>query len=297
MIRTRSKAEILLVIVTFFWGATFVVVKEALADASPVAFIAARFLVAGGLLVLVFGRRRLSRRALGPSLVLGLLLFAGYVFQTWGQEYTTPSKCAFITAFSVVLVPLILVFVDAPLRWGSAAGALMGLGGIYLLVVPSGAGGLNRGDVLTLFAATAFAVYIVLLERYSRAHSFVDLAPAQILLVGVLGGLAWPLGIGWRIHWTGYLAAAVLLTAVFATAFAFAVQNWAQRYVPAAHAALIFALEPVFAALVSVVIIHERLGSRLLIGSALILAGVGVSERWGSGTGREPLSAERSFDD
>lgn len=283
MASVRSKAEILLVVVTFFWGATFVVVKEALADASPLVFIAARFIAAGILLFLVFGRKRPDRRALKPSLILGCLLFLGYLFQTWGQEYTAPSKCAFITTFSVVLVPLILALMGVPLRRSSAAGALLGLAGIYLLVAPSGIDGVNRGDVLTLFCAVAFAVYIVLLAGYSREHSYADLVPAQILLVGILACIGLPFGHGWRLHWTWGLGLAIALTAIFATAFAFAVQNWAQRYVPPAHAALIFALEPVFAVLVSILMTRERLGGRVLTGSALILVGMIVSERWGSG--------------
>ncbi|MGH9396837.1 MAG: DMT family transporter [Terriglobia bacterium] len=282
MASVRSKAEILLVVVTFFWGATFVVVKQALADASPLFFVAARFLVAGGLLFLIIGRRRLDRRALGPSLILGFLLFLGYVFQTWGQEYTTPSKCAFITTFSVILVPVILALMGVPLRRASVVGALLGLAGIYLLVAPSGFSSVNEGDVLTLLCAVAFAVYIVLLGHYSRDHSYQDLAPTQILLVGVLACIGLPFGHVWRVHWTGFLAAAIALTAIFPTAFAFAVQNWAQRYVPPAHAALIFALEPVFAALTSYVIIKERLGARVLLGSGLILLGMILSEVWGS---------------
>lgn len=285
----RSKAELFLLMVTFFWGATFVVVKEALADASPLAFIAVRFILAGILLFAVFGRKRLNPRVLKPSLILGSLLFAGYVFQTWGQEYTTPSKCAFITAFSVVLVPLILAFMGVPLKRWSVAGALLGIVGIYLLVAPSGIGSVNRGDVLTFFCSAAFALYIVLLAGYSQKHSHVDLVPTQILLVGVLACIGLPFGRSWRLHWTWGLALAIALTAVFATAIAFAVQNWAQRYVPPAHAALIFALEPVFAVLTSVLVIKERLGGRALAGSALIFIGIVVSSRWGGAAEAERI--------
>src|SRR5487761_188900 len=111
----RSKAEILLVVVTMFWGVTFVIVKEALNDASPLVFIAGRFTLAGILLWFAVGEWKLKRRSLGPAMALGALLFVGYFFQTWGQEYTTPSKCAFITGFSVVLVPLIVAVMGASL--------------------------------------------------------------------------------------------------------------------------------------------------------------------------------------
>lgn len=280
-LKTRSKAEILLLVVTFFWGGAFVAVKEGLADASPLAFVAARFLVAAVLLFLVYGLKRPSQKALKASLILGAVLFAGFIFQTWGQEYTTPSKCAFITTFSVVLVPLILALTGAPLKRWSAAGALLGLAGIYLLVAPSGMGAVNKGDVLTLLCAVAFAIYIVLLAGYSKLYDHAELAPPQILLVGLLACVGLPFGHSARWHWTWHLALAVTLTAVFATAFAFAVQNWAQRFVPPAHAALIFALEPVFAVLTAMVMMQEKLGGRMIAGSALILAGIIVSERLG----------------
>lgn len=278
----RSKAEIFLLIITFFWGATFVVVKDALAAASPLPFIAARFVLAGLLLFLAFGRALPKREVLRPSIILGLLLFSGYVFQTWGQEYTTPSKCAFITAFGVVLVPLILAFKGSPMNAASGAGAALGIAGIYVLVAPSGPGGINRGDLLTLGCAVAFAVYIVLLADYSQKHSSAELVPVQILLVGVLACIGLPIDREWRWHWSLGLALAIVLTAVFATAIAFAVQNWAQRYVPPAHTALIFALEPVFAVITSLAMGNERLNGRAVAGSAMVLAGLVVSGRWGS---------------
>lgn len=277
----RSRAEILLIAVTFIWGATFVIVKQALNDASPLVFLAGRFTLAGILLFLALGWKGLNRRSLGPATVLGVLLFLGYIFQTWGLVYTTASKCAFITGFSVVLVPIILALMGVRLRVGSAGGAILGLAGIYFLVSPSSGQPVNFGDVLTLFGAIAFAVYIVWVGIYAERHSFVEVAPAQIILVGFLAYAALPFDSSRKFDLTSGLTIAIVVTAVFATAFAFAVQNWAQRYIPAAHAALIFALEPVFAALTSFWVLGERLGGRVLIGSALIVAGMVVSEEWG----------------
>jgi drug/metabolite transporter (DMT)-like permease len=274
----RAKAEILLILVTFFWGATFVIVKEALYSASPLVFIAGRFTLAGVVLFCILGWRRLGLRSFGAAAVLGSLLFLGYAFQTWGQEYTTPSKCAFITGFSVVLVPLIIALTGVRLRAGSIAGALLGLAGIYFLVAPSGSDPINRGDLLTLAGSVAFAVYIVWVGIFAGRYSFVQLAPAQIILVGFLAYILLPFDPAGRFNLTAGLVAAILVTALFATAFAFAVQNWAQRYIPASHAALIFALEPVFAALTSFWVMNERFGGRALLGSGLIIAGIIVSE-------------------
>jgi drug/metabolite transporter (DMT)-like permease len=219
---------------------------------------------------------------------LGILLFTGYAFQTWGLVFTTPSKSGFITGFSVILVPLIALFLGHPLRASNAAGAGLGLLGLYFLVLPSGMGAVNRGDVLTLFGAMAFAVHIVLVGTYTRRYSFLHLAPGQILVVAVLATLAVPVAPTSTLHWTGRLVFAIVVTAIFATAFAFGTQVWAQQYTPPAHTALIFALEPVFAALTSRVVTREHMGGKVLLGSALILAGMVISEVWG-GTGPAPV--------
>jgi drug/metabolite transporter (DMT)-like permease len=277
----RTKAEVFLVVVTAIWGCTFVVVKGALADASPLPFLAARFMLAGFLLLAILGRGQVERETILPGSILGLFLFAGYLFQTWGLIYTTPSKSAFLTGFSVILVPLILML--SGFRMGSATlvGAVLGLVGIYFLVAPSGMAAVNRGDVLTLVGALSFAVHIVLVGRYTRKFSFLHLVPVQILVVGLLALIALPLVPDQTLHFTARLVVAILVTALLATGVAFSVQNWAQQYTPAAHTALIFALEPVFAALSSWLMMGERFGGRVLLGSGLILAGMVISEIWG----------------
>jgi drug/metabolite transporter (DMT)-like permease len=280
----RAKAEVLLVIVTLIWGATFVVVKGALSDASPLPFLAVRFTLAGVLLLLVMSGGLVDRQALVPGFVLGIFLFAGYLFQTTGLLYTTPSKSAFITGSAVILVPFMQVLHGFRLRGATIAGALLGLAGIYFLVLPSGLHAVNRGDILTLFCALSFAIHIVLVGSYTRRFSFRHLVPVQILAVGLLAVAALPFNWNFRLVWTVGLILALLLTATLATGFAFAVQNWAQQFTPPAHTALIFALEPVFAALTSRLVIGEKFGGKVFLGAALILAGMVVSEIWGSST-------------
>jgi len=228
------------------------------------------------------------RETLAPSAVLGVFLFTGYAFQTWGLVFTTPSKSGFITGFGVILVPLIALFYGHTIRAANAAGAILGLLGIYFLVMPSGLGAVNRGDVLTLLGAMAYAVHIVLVGKYTERHSFLHLAPGQIMVVAILATLAVPVAPAATLHWTARLVFAILVTAIFATGFAFGTQAWAQQYTPPTHTALIFALEPVFAALTSRVVIHEHLGGKVLLGSALILAGMVISEVWG-GTPPAPV--------
>ncbi len=284
----RTKAESLLVLTTFIWGSSFVIVKGALADAAPFPYLSVRFILAGLVMFGIMARGRLPRATLLPSLVLGVLLFTGYAFQTWGLTLTTPSKSGFITGFSVILVPLIALFCGHPMRVANAGGAGLGVLGLYFLVMPSGMASVNRGDLLTLFGATAFAIHIMLVGHYTRRHSFLHLAPGQIMVVAILATVAIPFAPTHTLHWTGRLIFAIVVTAVLATALAFGIQFWAQQYIPPAHTALIFALEPVFAALTSRIVIHEHLGGKVLLGSALILTGMVISEIWG-GTGPAPV--------
>ena len=161
------------------------------------------------------------------------------------------------------------------------AGALAALAGLYYLAVPAADqfAHLNRGDLLVLGGAVMFALHIISVGEYSGRHSAGALSLVQVAVMAALTLLAVPLfGIAhWqrpRVHWTAHLFAAVLVTAVLATAIAFSVQVWAQQHASPSHTAILFSLEPVFAAATSFVFFHERLGSRALAGAALILAGI-----------------------
>jgi len=276
------------VVATFIWGATFVVVKEALTDATPIPFLAVRFTLASLLLLIVMGRGQVDRHAILPGVILGLFLFAGFMFQTWGLLSTTPSKSAFITGFAVILVPIIVWFRGSRLRMPTVAGSLLGLMGLYCLILPSNLSAINRGDVFTLLGAVAFAFHIVLVGSYTRRFSFRQLVPTQILVVGLLSTLSLPFDSHLRLTWTARLILALVVTAVLATCFAITAQNWAQQYTPAAHAAIIFTLEPLFAALTSWLVTAEHFGGRFLVGAALIMAGMIVSELWGGSVPSPP---------
>jgi drug/metabolite transporter (DMT)-like permease len=210
------------------------------------------------------------------------------MFQTWGLLSTTPSKSAFITGFSVILVPIILGFHGTRPRVPTLMGSLLGLIGLYCLVLPPRLTTVNRGDILTLLGAVAFAFHIVLVGSYARRYSFRQLVPTQILVVGLLATLALPLDPNLHLQWTARLIFALVVTAALATCFAFTAQNWAQRHTPASHAAIIFTLEPLFAGLTSWAVTAEHMGGRVLMGAALIMAGMIVSELWGGSVPMPP---------
>lgn len=279
----RVKAEILLLVICIVWGASFVVVKGALADASPQVFLAIRFILAGLVcaVALRIKPRDLDRQMLGAGGILGLFLLGGYVLQVHGLLYTTPSKSAFITAFSVVLVPFLGALGGVRLRAANVAAAAAGITGLYVLLAPSRLSAMNRGDLLTLAASISFGCYIVWVGRYAERFDFRQLVPIQILVVGLGSAIGLPLDAHPRLDWTPGFTMAIAITALLSTALAFSVQNWAQRYTPPAHTALILSLEPVFTLITSRWITGERLAGRMIAGSALMLTGVLISEVWG----------------
>jgi drug/metabolite transporter (DMT)-like permease len=284
------KAHLLLLAVVFVWGSTFVVVKGALKDISPLLFNLLRMSLAALSLGLLYGRHlgQIDRKALAAGAMAGLWLATGYQFQTAGLRLTTPSKSAFITGLVVVLVPLLLVIprlrpagMHAP-RWNAYVGALLAFGGIVLLTAPSKSGldlgAANAGDLLTLGCAVGFAFHILALAHYSPRVRFEHLAVLQVSFAAAFIGASLRVFEHPFVHWTPRVVVALLIAALLATAAAFTIQSWAQQFIPATHTALIFTLEPVFAWLTSFVVLRERLGMRSTLGAALILAGIGITE-------------------
>lgn len=288
---TRT-ASLLLVLVTAIWGATFVVVKDALHDASPLLFNLLRMLIATAVLAAIYHRelRRLHRSYLAGSAIVGLCLAAGYSFQTAGLARTTPAKSAFITGLIVVMVPLVcaipLLRPSSMRRPGVVAytGAITAFAGILLLTTPSGTpwsallGSINLGDLLTLLCALGFALHVVALAHISPRMPLGALAVLQLAFCTIVMGLALPAFEQPRLHLSSRLIVALAITGVLATAVAFTVQSWAQQRLSATRTALILALEPVFAFLTSFLFYGERLSARASLGALLILTGIAVTE-------------------
>lgn len=275
----RWKAEAALVGITFIWGSTFVMVKNALADSSTLLFLTLRFLLAGGALALLARRIRPDRRLLAASAVVGAALFCGYLFQTLGLRLTTPSKSAFITGFSIVLVPILLAVVFRRFAgWRPLLGVTAAIAGLYLLTMPAGSAHVNLGDLLTLACAVAFALHIILVGHYSRQLPPLGLAAGQVLAAAALALASVPWAEPAFFRPSPGVLLAIGVTGLLATALAFSVQTWAQQFTTPTHTALIFSLEPVFAWLTSWAVLGERMSGRASLGALLILAGIVAAE-------------------
>lgn len=285
------KAHILLVLITLIWGATFVVIKYALADISPLLFNAVRMLLAASCLGVLYWKRMLKMNGVifRAGLLVGVFLWAGYEFQTTGLRLTTPSKSGFITGISVVLVPLFMaLFWKRKVNHWTLLGVVAAFFGLALMTIPAGARGaadwsnVNSGDILTLACAVAFAFQIIFLGNATQKHPFEQISFLQTAVAAVLMFATIPLAEKAHVVWSSRVVWAIVTTGVLGTALAFTVQAWAQQFTPATHTALIFSLEPVFAWLTSYLVLHERLGFRPAAGAVLILAGVLLSEVMGT---------------
>lgn len=290
------KAHLLLVFNAAIWGATFVVIKDALRDITPLYFNAVRMTLAAVCLAAVYWRqmRKLDGAALRYGAILGLLLWAGYEFQTTGLVHTTPSKSAFLTGVHVLLVPVFLtLFWRRKVNHWTVLGVVAAFVGLFLLTVPAGENVLdlssvNRGDLLTLGCAVAFAFHIIFLGRATKKHAFEQMAVLQTVFAAVFMFLTLPVLEQPRAVWSPRVLWAIFVTGVFCTAVAFSIQAWAQQFTPPTHTALIFALEPVFAWITSYLVLKERLGHRATLGAMLILAGILLSELKGHVVEEQP---------
>jgi drug/metabolite transporter (DMT)-like permease len=272
------RADLALVVAAFFFGTTFVVVQDAVEEADPVDFLAVRFLIAALVLGIAARGRPRSPRVVRHGVVAGLILGGGYVVQTIGLQYTTPSTSAFLTYLLVVFVP-ILTFAALRRRPHPATllGIVLAVAGLVLLTGGGGTG-LGRGEILTLGCAFAFAAHMVVLGETADRHDSVRFTFVQLATVGVsclLASLASDPGPGLAVGDRALVAAA--FTGLFATALAFLAVVWAQRTVSPSRAALILLLEPVFAAVFGV-LTGDPLTPAGVAGGAFILVAVIVSE-------------------
>jgi drug/metabolite transporter (DMT)-like permease len=272
-------ALLALIAVTAVWGVTFVQVKDAVALYPLFAFLAIRFAIATGVLVVPGWTRirSLGRDGAAGGVLLGLLLAAGYVLQTAGLERTTVSSTGFITGMYVVLTPLLaLALFRARIGLGAWGGVVLATTGLALL---SGIhAGSVTGDLLVLAGAAVYSLQIVLLERYAPrfdplAFTLVEMAAAfsgLLVVAVVLGDLRVPHG------WTVW--GALLVTGVFASALGYLVQAWAQRRTSATRTALVFTMEPVWTAFFGYTLSGDRLGALGWAGCAEIMAGIVLAE-------------------
>jgi len=273
-------AELILFFVTFLWGTTFVGVKLALQQLPPNLLIAYRFTISLFLILLWQYKllKKIRWNELKWGLLLGLFLFIAYVSQTIGLKYTQANKSAFITALSVVLVPVISLVVEKKIpKKASLIGIVLAVIGLYLLLVPQ-SGEVNKGDLYTLICAFFWGLYIVVLSYSSVRVNANGLLLGQFLIMTLC---CWITVFVMRERLTfpsQRFLFLILYLGVFCSFLTTFLQTGFQRYTSSTRTALIFTLEPIIATALSFILLYEVLSAIQIIGAVIIITGVLVSE-------------------
>ena len=274
-------AQILLVFVTLIWGATFIIVKDALNDAGPFAFGTLRFTIAGILTLVIVNKSifTLTKTEIIGGLICGFCLFCGYAFQNFGLMQTSASKSAFITSVSVLMVPIILyLFNIQKIKMKVWFAVVLATIGLYFLLDPRG-GMMNWGDILTFGCALGFAVHIIFQGYYVKKN--VRVLPFFLVQAWVVVGLSFINSLLFEpifAIWSPRLISALLVTGIAATFIAILLMIWAQQILNPSETAIIFAMEPVFATVFAIIFAGEILGLWGYIGGGLIVLAVAYGE-------------------
>lgn len=279
---SRFAVPAALVAVAAVWGGTFVLVAEAIARYPMYGFLGLRFAVATVAFVALFPRslRRLDAANLRTGLMAGVLLTAGYVFQTWGlapKVGTTPARAAFITGLYVIIVPLMqAIWMRQLPRKSTMAGAVLALGGLWFLsgIGSGGAGAWVTGDSLVVVCAVAYSLHMIVLGSTDERHDTAALTLVQLATAAVVCGAISLVAEKPPLPTDALVWGAILLCGVFASALAFVIQTWAQRRIAPSRVALILVTEPAFGGLfgwasAGVWPIREVIGAALMLGGMI----------------------------
>ena len=277
-----------LILVTFFWGTTFVLVKSALSDISSTQFLMIRF--TASFLISIVTIRFFFKDTLKDLLItrhgffLGMLLFVSYLFQTIGLETALPSNAAFITGLSVPLTPVLLIaFFRSSVSKSAIFWAFLACIGLAIMTLDFDTLSAKLGDILILVTAVAVSFHIIYTgfytERFTaRQRSIGPLVIGQffsMMIYAWLFSIVVDEGRVFEFNFSLAVAVALIITVIFATIFAFGTQTLAQRKgIPSPYIALIYILEPVFALLTSLVTGGELLTAQKLFGVVVMMAAV-----------------------
>jgi drug/metabolite transporter (DMT)-like permease len=267
---------------TAAWGSTFFLIKDLLVRLPVADMLALRFGVGSLALVLLAGRRlRMSRSTLRSGLLLGLLYGVAQILQTAGLALTSASVSGFITGLYVVATPLLAALLlrtrVSGTTWAAASLATVGLG-----VLSLNGFAIGPGELLTLLSALVYAGHILAMGRLSRPGEALPLSLVQMVVITVVctGAALWPGSgeAGLQLPATSGDWLALLYLAVVAGALTMVLQTWAQARVEATRAAVVMAMEPVWAAAFAVTLGEDRLTLRMVAGGLAILAAMYLVE-------------------
>ena len=291
----KFKAEGALLLATTIWGATFVIIKSALNDISPLLFVSIRFSFAALVLLpfILKTLKKVDKKTLCGGLLVGIFYFLGFASQTIGLNFTSATKSGFITGTFVLFTPIFQLIIE---KRKPAKGSLIGIflvllgliflsskGNTFLNVFNEIGENFNIGDFLTLLCAVFFALYIVYLDIESKKLDLMSLVFLQIAITGLLGfGFTFVFSLSGlesiELNLSYNLLFAVLYTSILATIVTTILQTRYQKETTPTKAGIIFSFEPIFAALVAFVALNEKISDFRLLGCAFIFIGLLATE-------------------
>lgn len=276
----RLRATLLLLMVNFFWGLSYVFMKLGLESLEPFNIVALRFLIAfifAGMLFFPIVRRT-DWKTLQRSFILGSLLFLVFTFVTHGVNYTTAANAGFLLSFTVIFVPLIHAVLTRKLpSIFVQIGLVFALIGIGILTL-DGQLSVNLGDVLCIIGAFFYAMYIIVTGKYSKKSNPILLGVVQLGFTGILALFFSFLFESPALPSSTNAWIAILGLAILCSAIGFIVQVIAQQYTTPVHTGLMFATEPIFAALSAVIFLGELFLFDDFIGASFIIIGIVLAQ-------------------
>ena len=276
------RADLLLLSVAIAWGVTFLMVQDAISTTPVYAFLFFRFAIASVLMFFIAYKflNEINKKTIFYGIILGLFLFSAFATQTFGLAYTKSSIVAFITGLNVIVVPFLAYFIFKDyISKNVLIATVVAVIGLYLLTM-SGALTIGKGELLTLICAFLFALQIIFTGKFSKEVNVFLLVLFQLITVAVLS-LIFSLSLDdvtFSLTYDYVFFKAVLITAVFATVYAFLIQTYMQQFTTATKTAIIFAMEPVSASVFAYISVGEVLTSIQLTGAILIVFATVVAE-------------------
>jgi len=276
----QTKANMVLVIVNVFWGLSYVFMKMGLSSLQIFNIVSLRFLIAFLIAGILFYKRlkMVTKKLIISSLMLGTLLFGVFTFVTFGVSMTSASNAGFLVSLTVLFVPLInCLLVQRLPSWQTCIGLVFTLTGIGLLTLKHSFS-LNTGDLLCIIGALLYANYIILTGKLTKQDDPLTLGILQLGVAGVLAMICSIIFENPSLPSTLNTWVAILGLGILCSAVGFICQTIAQKYTTPTHTGLIFALEPIFAALFAVLFLKEIFTLKDIFGCSIVILGILIAQ-------------------